>query len=164
MGNLVQKTLEILDVATRPEEYESVLWVAGDLIQKAAVQNFRSGYDEIDSETVTTKEAEDLKSALARCLSRSTELRVTASILSALGCSRDPKFEQLYQESLATHQRLLKAHNAIVFASLIALDNLGTDVFAREADESSSQGITEVDKNVRQADRYLAKLGILNPW
>ena len=164
MSDLVEQTLTRLDSAVSPEDFDDLLWVAADLIRKVSMRNFRAGVDWVDREEVTTADAEHLKSALVRALNRSSDPRLTGSVLFALGCSFDRQYLEVYRRLLAEHLEALKAHNAVVFAALIALDNVGEPVFERNPDGTSSQGLTHVEENVRQAQEYLRTLGIVHPW
>ena len=164
MSDLVEQTLKRLDSAVSPGDFDDLLWVAGDLIRKVSMRDFRSGVDWIDREEVTVADAEQLKLALVRSLERSSDLRLKGSVLSTLGCSFDRQYIELYRRVLAEHLEALKAYNGVVFAALIALDNLGEPVFERDPDGSSSQGLVHVEKSVRQAQDYLLTLGIVHPW
>jgi len=164
MSDLVEETLKRLDSAVSPRDFDDCLWVAGDLIRKMSMQDFRSGFDWIDREEVTAADAEQLKLALVRALERSSDPRLKGSVLSFLGGSLDRQYLELYRRLLAEHLEALKAHNGVVYSALIALDNLGEPVLERDPDGRSSQSLMQVEQNVRQADDYLRTLGIVHPW
>jgi hypothetical protein len=60
--------------------------------------------------------------------------------------------------------RLLVEGNRLVFQALCCLDDVGQKVFEREKGGGTSQSLTDVEKNLRQARGYLAKRGVLIPW
>lgn len=157
MGKLAQQKIAHLKTANDREDYGDLLWIAGDLISRVSTVGFKSGYEWIDSEEVTTQEVEDIKAALVGCLERTSDVGTRGSIFWALGKSRDPKYLILYQSHLAEHLKQLQEHGHALFQLLIALDNLQEDVFERDSNGTSGQGITEIEKNIRQARRYLAK-------
>ena len=96
MGELTQKTIDLLNSATTVEELDSCAWIAADLLSKLKVTNFNSGFKEIDSESLTHEEGEQLKESLINALTRSSDPRFIQALIGALGASYDPSFKQLY--------------------------------------------------------------------
>lgn len=54
-----------------------------------------------------------------------------------------------------------RSASGLLWATLCGLDDVGEDVFEPA---EGSRGLTDVDMNIREAERYLKKRGILVPW
>jgi mevalonate kinase len=67
-------------------------------------------------------------------------------------------------ENLTEHLRKLKASNRVVHAALQGLHTLGESVYETNPKGDSSQSLNQLDKNIRQAHKYLQTLGIMDPW
>jgi len=87
-----------------------------------------------------------------------------SQIIDALGSTRDESLKQLYVDYLARYLRLLKDSNRVVYAALLALREIGEPVNERGPDGASSQSLIDVDRNIRQAHKYLEKHQIIVPW
>jgi len=102
-----------------------------------------------------------MKDALLRALPRNTSLRWVGGILSALSSSRDPSLKQLWVDYLAKYLENLKAANGVVYTALGALHDLGEPVFESNF---SGRSLTEVERSIDRAQRYLDERGITIPW
>ena len=165
MSNLTDKIVSQINSAKTVEDLDGCAWVAGDLLKKAHSPNYHSGFEYIDSEEITTADAERIQTALLEALGRNPDARFVGCILSALNGSQDKSLKRVYLENLAQHLRKLKASNSVVYSALLGLETLGESVYERNPKSgSTSQSLIEVDKNIRQAHKYLETLGIIEPW
>jgi hypothetical protein len=161
MGALTQEIIRKLNEAKGVEDLGDSIWMASDLIRKASSSAYRSGFEAIDRENVTEAEAEEIQDALLRALPRNTNPRWVAGILSALSSSRDPSLKQLWVDYLAKYLEQMKAANGVVHTALGALHDLGEPVFENNF---SGRSVTEIERNVDRAQRYLHERGITVPW
>lgn len=164
MGDLAKIIIEKLKLANKPEDLDDWIWKAGDLLAKFQSKGFHSGFEEIDKEDVSPEEKQQIQTALLEALGRNSDPRFVSQILEALRCSREQSLKQLYIDFLATFLKQTKASNGVIHSALLALDDLGEPVFERSPDGGTSQSVIDVDKNIRQADRYLQLRGISTPW
>jgi hypothetical protein len=164
MGNLTKSLIERMKSAKTAEDLEGWVWKTSDLLVKSHFKEYHSGFAEIDDEVVSSDERDHLRSALLEALNRNSEPRFVSPIINALARTRDESLKQLYVDYLARYLRQLKDCNGVVYAALLALSELDEPVYERRSDGSSSQGLTDVDKNMRQASRYLEKHQIIVPW
>ncbi len=158
MGELVTKVVRDIDAAQTFEDIKDWIWMAGDLIRRAAQPDYPS-FPELDGETVTWSERLDLKEAILRALERNSDPLWVCSMLSVLSDTRDRDLKKLYINALAAHLTVLKQANGIVYASLLALRDIDEPVFEGA---QSLCGI-DYDKNVNEANQYLKRHGILIP-
>ena len=98
---------------------------------------------------------DQLRGALLEALKRNSDPRFVSPIINTLGRTRDKSLKQLYVDYLARHLWQLKDSNGVVYAALLALSEIDESVYDRSPDGSSSQGLVEVNKNIRQAHQYL---------
>ena len=161
MGELVRRTVEDLNNARDIEDLKSCVWIASDLIRKAASSGYSSGFGEIDRESVSEAEEKELQQALLNALPRNKSPRYVAPILSALSSSRDASLLPLWIEHLAQHLELLKAANAVLYTTMTALNELGESVFDKN---QRSRDVTNLEMNVNQASKYLHERGVTVPW
>lgn len=164
MSDLVQELLAKLATARSPEDLDGWIWKVGDLIAKTTYEVYHSGFREIDEITVSAEQASRLKESLLAALKRNPEACFVGQILDCLGMTNDPTLKPLYVEYLERYLRVLKDCNRTVYSCLNALDRLEENVYETEAGRSTGQSLIEIDKNVRQANRYLASQGITQSW
>lgn len=155
MGELATHTILQLQQGACGEELSDCCLIASDLIIKAVQPSYISGFADIDSETVTREEREQLLDALTSLLPRTQSTEETRQIIFALGKSGEPRYQAIYTSLLRKAIDALKTQNALIYHLLIALDNANIDVFERDEDGSSSQSDSAVEKNLRQAERFL---------
>jgi hypothetical protein len=77
----------------------------------------------------------------------------------ALGVLGDPDTVPLLRETLRRHLRILLAQNQVVGNLICALSNNGEGVIS-----GGSYSLTDIDKNVGDARRYLGRFGEVVPW
>ena len=159
MGELAQKVIRDIEAAETYEDISGWIWMAGDLIRKAAQTDYPSGFEEIDRETVTLEERQLLKEAALRALDRNTDPLWVGSMLSVLRKTGDLDLKKLWIESLATHLSVLKMANVNVFTVLLALSEMGEPVF----EGVQSRCSMDIERNVSEANQYLKCHGILIP-
>ena len=161
MGILVQRIIKELNKAKGIEDFGDCLWMASELIRKASLPGYHSGFEAIDREDVSEAEGKEIQDALLRALPRDTNPRWVGGILSALSSSRDPSLRQLWVDYLAQYLEELLAANGVVYTALGALHDLGEPVFESNF---SGRGLVEVERNIDRAHRYLHERGITIPW
>jgi hypothetical protein len=161
MGALVQRIIKELNNAKGIDDFGDCMWMASDLIRRASSQGYLSGFEAIDREDVSEAEGKEIQDALLRALPRNTNPRWVGAILSALSSSRDPSLKQLWVDYLAKYLENLNAANGVVYTALGALHDLGEPVFESNL---SGRGLTEVERNIDRAHRYLHERGITIPW
>jgi hypothetical protein len=159
MGALAQKIAQDIDQAQTFDDIKDWIWMAGDLIRKAAQPDYPSGFKEIDAETVTWSERLDLKEAALRALARNADPLWVSSMLGVLRDTRDRDLKKLWVSSLATHLEILKRSNVIVNTVLHALREIHEPVF--EGVQSISA--MDVELSVTEANKYLKRHGIVIP-
>ena len=159
MGELVQRVVRDIDAAKTFDDIRDWIWIARDLIRKTAQTDYHSGFAEIDAETVSWAERLDLKEAALRALERNSDLLWVGSMLSVLSATGDSDLKMLWIDSLASHLRVLKNANAVVYTVLLALRDLDEPVF----EDPLSTCIIDVERNVSEANQYLKRHGILIP-
>lgn len=160
MGQLVQQAIEGLKdaVALRNNSNDSI-WIAGDLLARFHSNNrWKSGFADIDAEVITVEDAEQLKQALLNALEDNEFPAVKGSILYALRKTQDPNLRPLYIAQLEDSLRLIEGSSLIINACLDGLGDIGEDAFEREEDGSTSQSSSDVEKNWRQARKYITRL------
>jgi len=155
MGELTKSVIERMKSAMVAEDLDDWVWKAADLLARARSAGYRSGFAEIDDEAVSPEERDELRQALLDALTRNADPGFVSPIIWALGKACDESLKQLYVDYLARYLESLKASNGVVYQALIALDNIGEPVRERNPDGTSSQSVIDVDKNIRQAPRYL---------
>jgi hypothetical protein len=161
MGELAKNIIQRVKTARTAEDLEGWVWKASDLMAKSSMQEYHSGFAEIDAEVVSSDERDQLQSALLEALNRNSEPRFVSQIIDALGSAHDKSLRSLYVDYLVRYLRQLKDNNHIVYAALLALHNIGEPVYEKD---SSGQSLIEIDKNIRQAHGYLSKQGITDSW
>jgi hypothetical protein len=164
MGNLAKSVIERMKAAKTVEDLDGWVWKASDLLAKPHFEEYHSGFAEIDDEAVSLDEKDQLQSSLLEALNRNSDPRFVSQIISAIGSARDESLKQLFVDYLARYLQQLKASNGVVHAALLALSEIGEPVYERHQDGASSQSVTDVDKNIRQAHRYLEMHQIVVPW
>jgi hypothetical protein len=130
------------------------IWIAGDLLFKLKAENYHSGVDFINAEIITQEEGGKLKETLVEAIQRTDNVDILGSLIWTLGKSYDPSFKHLYIEHLIEFVTSGKASNHALYQTLIALENIGEDVFDKQ---ETSQGSLNIEKNFKQAESYLAK-------
>lgn len=159
MGELVQRVVRDMDAAKTFDDISDWIWIAGDLIRKAAQPNYHSGFAEIDAETVSWAERLDLKEAALSALERNSNPLWVCSMFSVLRDTRDRDLKKLWIDALSAHMSVLKMSNVIVYTALLALRDIGEPVF----EDAQSLCSLDVDRNVAEANQYLKRHGILIP-
>jgi len=160
MGKFAQTVIRNIEAARTYEDISEWIWTAGDLIRKADNEGYCSGFEQVDQEAVSSEERTLLKSAALSALERNSDPLWTQSMLSVLSCTGDSDLKKLWIESLNVHLTMLKRANAIVYTTLIALREIDEPVF----EGARSIGIADLDRNVAEAQKVLAKRGIRVPW
>ncbi len=161
MGELTARVLDQINNAKQFEDLDDCIWIAGDLMRKAAVPAFHSGFEEIDREAVNDDERRQLREAILNALPRNSDPRFVGSLLSALSNALDRDLVPLWTAYLATYLGQLKGSNAIIHSVLIALNDVGELV--REIGPSG-RSLMDVERNIKDADAYLLERGIRVPW
>lgn len=159
MGELTQKILQKIDDAAEFDDIRDWIWMAGELLRHAHSSGYRSGFEEIDRESVSHGEQEALRESSLRALTRNPDPMWVGSFLSVLRDSSDQGLLPLWIEYLTKFQTQLKQANAIVFTILLALKDLNQPVFTKARSLCSS----DVEQNISEADKYLRQHNILIP-
>jgi len=163
IGDLAKRVIEQLKSAKTAEDLEGCVWIASDLLRKFRSIGYHSGFPEVDNEKITPGEKALIQSALIQALSHSSEPKFVSPIIDALGSAHDQALKPLFVDHLAQYLRQLKWSNGVVYAALLALHELDENVYERNPDGSTSLSSMEVDKNIRQAQKYLERFGIIIP-
>jgi hypothetical protein len=164
MGQLAKRVISQLNAAKSAADLEGVVWIASDRLAKFAFTNYHSGFPEIDREEVNDGERAQIQAALVEALGRNSDPKFVSQIINALGVTGDRSLKQTYVDYLTQYLKQLKWSNGVVYAALLALDGLDEEVYEKNPNGGSSQSVIDVDKNIRQAHRYLQKLGVIIPW
>jgi hypothetical protein len=159
MGELTARIINGIDGAKEFNDFKDWIWMAGDLLRKSHGPGFHSGFEEIDREDVTEAEGQALKDAALRALTRNCEPMYVHSFLAVLRDSYDRDLSPLWIEYLTKYLALLKQSNAIVFTILLALKDIDEPVF----EGAKSLCAIDVERNIKEAQEYLRKHGILIP-
>ena len=159
MGELTSRIIQQINGAKDFDDIKDWIWMAGDLIRKASSSGFHSGFEEIDREQVSASEREELREATLRALSRSSDPYYVGSLLNVLGCTFDDNLLPLYVEYLTKYLSLLKASNIVVYSILSNLESLGELLFKG----LTSRSAHDVERNVKEANEFLQKRGIIVP-
>ena len=159
MGDLTSRVIQQIDDANCFEDIEGWIWMAGDLIRKADSPQYHSGFEEIDRETVSSSERQELKQAALNALPRCPDPYYVGSLLNVLGCTCDCDVSPIYVEYLAKYLLMMKASNVVVYSILSALEGIGEAVFLG----LKSRSATDIERNVKEADAFLQKRGIFTP-
>jgi hypothetical protein len=159
MGELAQKIIRDIEAAESYEDISDWIWMAGDLIRKANSEEYHSGFEEIDRETVSWEERLQLKEATLRALERNSDPLWVVSMLSVLRDTGDRDLKKLWIESLANQLSVLKIANVNVFTVLLALSEMDEPVF----EGVQSRCSMDIERNVSEANQYLKRHGILIP-
>lgn len=149
------KTTSEIVAALQSEDYSErsyALQIAGDLLRESATDFMR------------VPSAEQLKQAIFDALQQEADPTRASDLIWVLGKSSDPQLKPIYLQHLQRFTKSLLSANFGVFQVLIALDNLGEPVFEKDAKGRSSQSVTNVEKNLRQARTYLSRHEIEPPW
>jgi len=159
MGQLVLQAIEGLqDMAALRENSNDSIWIAGDLLSRFHTNGgFKSGFAPIDAETVTDEDAKQLQRALLDALDKCTLLATRASLFWVLRNVRDPHLRPIYVEQLEEALRSIEGGSSLIHACLDCLYTLGEDVYEQE-DGSISQNVMDIEKNWRQARKYVEGL------
>lgn len=91
MGSLTDRIIGQINSANSYGDLEGWIWKAGDLLRKTALQNYLSGFEDIDKEEVSEADGQRIQSALLKALRRNSDARFVSSILSALSESKDSR-------------------------------------------------------------------------
>ncbi|HET9994474.1 MAG TPA: hypothetical protein VFQ18_03620 [Candidatus Acidoferrum sp.] len=164
MSGLTNRIIDQINASNTVEDLEGWIWKAGDLLEKVFSQNFHSGFEEIDNEEVNEADGQKIQAALLQALKRNSDARFVGTILNALTGSNDGSLKPIYVEYLAEHLSKLKESNSVVHSALLGLDNVGESVYEKNPGGGSSQSLIDVDKNIRQANKFLLNLGYKIHW
>lgn len=159
MGELTARVINGINSSKEFEDFAGWIWMAGDLIRRASSPGFHSGFEDVDRENVSNEERNALQKALLSALDRNSDPLYVCSILSALRGTFDRDLLPLWIEQLIKYLGQLKQSNAIVFTILLALKDLDEHVFA----EAQSLCVIDVERNVKEAERYLRRQDIVVP-
>lgn len=160
MGQLVEEAIDgLTDAGALRENSNDSIWIAGDLLSRFHSNNgFKSGFSHIDAEVVTTEDAERLRQALLHALDECTNPATKGSILWALKNTYDPNLIPMYVSQLEDALRLIEGSCSVINSCLACLSNLGEEVYEKDEDGSTSQSPMEIEKNWRQARKYIEGL------
>jgi hypothetical protein len=136
------------------------LWMISDLLRKAWSQGFHSGFDEVDSEEISSEEAVELREALLDAFHRASDKAESRPFLDTLAAAHERSVKDELVKELHLTLEMHRVASARLWAALRGLDDVGEKVFERS---ESSRGIDCVEMNIRAAERYLRKQGILVP-
>lgn len=164
MAELVKKTINCLLNESDVAKIQDNIIIAGDLLARSVSVHNNSGFPQIDAEIVTKEEGEQIKQALLDVLSRHSNTEITNGVIWALRKGYDPSYKDLYLKHLKESLEMLMVYNSIMCQSLLALGDIDPDVFEWDLDGTTTQGMMDVDKNIRQARKYLRKHNIVVPW
>lgn len=137
------------------------LWMISDLLRKAWSRGgYRSCFNEIDSEDISTEEALELREALLDAYHRASKSTDSRRLLDTLAAANEKSIKDQLLKQLHLALEMHRTASALLWASLRGLDDVGENVF-----EPSEQtlGLNQVEMNIRTADRYLRNHGILVP-
>ena len=112
---------------------------------------------QLAGDLMRTPDAEPLKQAVFNALQQEKDSNRIPGLIWTLGKSYDPQFVQSYRDFLQKFIGDMPAASGSLYQTLIALDNCGEPVFEHDARGRSSESILNVEKNLRQAEAYLAK-------
>jgi hypothetical protein len=108
-------------------------------------------------------EAERLKAAVVEAIAREQAPPRLAELIWALSKSGDARYKGVYVEHLRRSAQAYPPVNLVIYQALIALDNIGEEVFERDANGRSSQSVADAERNIRQARAYLAGCDVRRP-
>ncbi len=111
---------------------------------------------QLAGDLLRTQDAELLKQVLSNALRQETDSQRASELIWVLGKSCDARFIGTYHAFLREFIGDMPAASGDLYQTLIALDNCGEPVFERDGRGRSSQSILNVEKNLRQAQAYLA--------
>jgi len=135
--------------------------MVSDLLRKAWSQGgYRSGFREIDSEDISTEEALELREVLLDAYHRASTKTDSRRLLDCLAAADQKSIKDDLVEELHLALEVHRAASALLWAALRGLEDVGEDVF--EPSEHTL-GLDQVETNIRAAERYLRKRGILVP-
>jgi hypothetical protein len=160
MSELTQRVIADLDGAKDAESLSRPAWMASDLIRKSLSPGYNSGFVEIDRETVTDVERQQLRDALMNALARNDEPRFVAQTLDALTSCRDRSLLPLLIDYLTKYLQMLNAANGALYSVLVGLDAIDEPVFAGRLNRSA----IEIERNRTSAQNYLHERGIDVPY
>ena len=164
MGDLTKRVIDRLKRAHSTDDLAGCIWIAADLLRKFRSPSYKSGSAEVELEEIIADEQIQIQKALIEALDRNSDPKFVSQIINALSCAGDPTLKELYVDYLARYLMQLKGSNGVVYAALLALDELDENVYEKNPDGSTSQSVMDVDKNIRQAHQFLEKLGVIIPW
>lgn len=167
MSQFLEQVITCLQTENTKEKLQDCIGFAGDLLGRSVSSSYISGFAEIDSENVTVAESEKIKQSLLDVLNRISDMDIAKSVIWALRKSGDSSLKEVYINYLHNWLQTLLLYNSGVFQALLALDDIDEDVLewnAGSMPEFTSQSLMDVDKNIRQARRYLTKHDIVVPW
>ena len=136
------------------------LWMISDLLRKAWTPEFHSGFDEIDSESISTDEALELREALLDAYHRAPNQTASRRLLDTLATAQETSIRDDLLKELHLALEMHRSARALLWATLRGLDDIGEHVFDLS---ESSRGLDTVELNIRAAERYLRNRGILAP-
>ena len=137
------------------------LWRISDLLRKAWSQEYWSGFEEIDSEEISTEEALELRGALLDAYHRASNKTDSWGLLDTLARAYEESIKDDLVKQLHLALEMQRAASGLLWQTLRGLDDVGEQVW--EPSENSL-GLPYVEMNIRAADRYLQKRRILVPW
>lgn len=135
--------------------------MVSDLLRKVWSQGFHSGFEEIDSEEIASDEAVELREALLDAFYRASNESEARPLLHTLAAAHEKSIKEQLLRELHLALQMHRVASARLYTALRSLDNVGEEVFERS---ESGQGLVHVEMNIRVAERYLHKHGILVPW
>jgi hypothetical protein len=132
-----------------------------ELLRKAWSQGgYRSCFDEIDCEDISTEEALELREVLLAAYHRTSNKTDSRRLLDCLAAASEKSITGQLVEELHLALEMHRAASAFLWAALRGLRDVGENVF--EPSEHTL-GLDQVEMNIRAAERYLRNRGILVP-
>src|SRR5262245_20513242 len=99
--------------------------VVGEVVSRWRDRGYRSGLGEVDRETVTDEEAQQLVDALKRALRRHPSRAARTAIVRALGKSGVTGMTEVVEGELHACLGALRSEGVLLFQALLALEDLG---------------------------------------
>jgi len=158
MGELVRSLIARLKADDR--QLKEDLWMVSDLLRKAWSREFHSGFEEIDSEDISSAEAVELREALLDAFHRAADRAESRPLLHTLATAHERTIKDDLVRELHLSLEMHRAASARLWAALRGLDDTGEEVFEQS---EPSVGLDCVERNIRAAERYLRQRGIVVP-
>ena len=113
------------------------------------------------TQEISTEEALELRGALLDAYHRASNKTDSWGLLDTLAHAYEESIKDDLVKQLHLALEMQRAASGLLWQTLRGLDDVGEQVW--EPSENSL-GLPYVEMNIRAADRYLQKRGILVPW